>query len=152
VTRLARGAGVALVVYGALVLWALLAPTSTEQSGLVLWLGNRLRELGVPSTLATFDRLEVVMNVLIIAPVTLLASLIRPSYGWRDWTAVGFVAALAVELGQGLLLPDRVASFSDVVANACGALLGALLGQLLARVLAARSRRGEPVSSSDAAR
>jgi VanZ family protein len=53
---------------------------------------------------------------------------VRPSYSWRDWTAFGFCLACLVELLQGLLLPGRHASFSDVVANTLGALLGALLG------------------------
>ena len=46
----------------------------------------------------------------------------------------GFLGAMAVELAQGLLLPGRQASFSDVVANGAGALLGALLAKALSGV------------------
>lgn len=129
-----RHAKVLLAVYSAVLAAALLSPSSHEQSGLVWWLVAGLRHLGIPGTVATFARMEVLMNVLIIAPVTLLGSLWQPGLSWRDWTGYGFVAAMTVEIAQGLLLPGREASFSDVVANTAGALLGALLGAVLVSV------------------
>jgi len=117
---------VVLAVYTALVLVALLAPTSSDQSAMVTWLGSRLTGLGIPRWLTSFHRLEVVMNAVVVAPVTFLGSVLRPSYGWRDWTAFGFAASLTVEAVQLVLLPGRNASFSDVVANTLGALLGGL--------------------------
>jgi VanZ family protein len=71
------------------------------------------------------------MNAAIVAPLTFLASLSWPLWSWRDWTAVGFLGAVAVELTQGLLLPDRQAAFSDIVANTAGALVGAVVGALV---------------------
>jgi glycopeptide antibiotics resistance protein len=120
-------ASAVLVVYTMLLLLALLAPTSEQQAGLVLSLGRVLGEMGVPGWLTSFERLEVVMNALIIAPVTFLGSMVRPQLGWRDWTAYGFAASLTVEAVQLLLLPGRDGSFSDVVANTFGALLGAVV-------------------------
>jgi VanZ family protein len=48
-----------------------------------------------------------------------------------EWTAIGFLAAMFVELFQAFVLPGRTATFSDIVANTLGALLGALAVRLL---------------------
>jgi glycopeptide antibiotics resistance protein len=82
-------------------------------------------------------RLEFIMNAVIIAPVPFLGYLLFPKYSWRDWTALGFVGALTVEIIQGLLLPERNASYTDVVANTLGALMGAGLAEV-SRLLARR--------------
>ena len=121
---------IVLAVYTALLLVALLAPTSDEQSGMVTWVGGVMADLGLPRWLSNYQRLEVVMNALIIAPVSFLGSMLRPSISWRDWTAYGFAASMAVEAIQLTLLPGRQASFSDVVANTLGALLGAVAFQV----------------------
>jgi VanZ family protein len=133
VSLLRRHARLLLAVYAVLLLVALFSPTSDRQSAAVEWLGRVLSGLGFPAGITSFTRLEVVMNAVIIAPVTFLASLVRPSYGWRDWTALGFVAALTVEALQGLLLPGRHAALSDIVANTLGALLGAVLARTVVR-------------------
>ncbi|GAB3991773.1 hypothetical protein GCM10028771_12670 [Nocardioides marmoraquaticus] len=86
---------------------------------------------GVPPTLLTYDRAEVVANVLLVVPVGLLGVAALRRSRWQDWAVYGFVGALTVELGQGLLLPDRSASGVDVVANTLGMLLGALAADLL---------------------
>lgn len=136
--RRARVAAVLLAVYCAGLVFVLFSPTSTRQTSAVFWLAHVLTRLGAPARFVVFSRLEVLMNVVIVAPVTLLASFLRPSWSWRDWTALGFCLACVVELCQGLLLPARHASFSDVVANALGALLGALLGAAVRAVVARR--------------
>jgi glycopeptide antibiotics resistance protein len=85
-----------------------------------------------------------VMNALIIAPATFLATFVRPQYSWRDWTAFAFCLACLVELAQGLLLPGRYPQFSDVVANTLGALLGALVGAVLRALLQRRTYGARP--------
>jgi glycopeptide antibiotics resistance protein len=120
-------AAIVLTVYLVLLLVVLLAPTSDAQSSMVDWLAGVLRDLGAPRWLTNFGRLEVVMNAAIIAPVTVLASVLRPSSRWQEWTAYGFVGSLVVETIQLVLLPSRHGSFSDVVANTLGALLGAVV-------------------------
>ena len=130
-----RLAGAVLVVYSLLLLLAVLSPSSSDQSSMVQWLGRLLEDLGVPGALVTFNRLEVVMNAVIVAPVTFLGSMVRPRLTWRDWTAWGFAAAASVETIQLVVLPGRHASFSDVVANTGGALLGALAMVVVRRVL-----------------
>jgi glycopeptide antibiotics resistance protein len=126
-TWVVRHARVLLGSYSALLAMALFWPNSNYQSGAVVQLEVFLEWIGVPARFVAFNRLEVLMNVAIIAPVTFLASLVRPSWSWRDWTATGFLVALGVEFAQGLLLPGRQAAFSDVVANTAGALGGALV-------------------------
>lgn len=137
-TRLRWHAKVILIIYLVLLAWALLAPTSEHQSGMVVWLGDRLAAIGAPADLIRFDRLEILMNALIIAPVSFFGSLLLPRWTWRDWTAWVFAGATAVELIQGLLLSDRIAQFSDIVANTSGALLGAIAWDLC---LALKRRR-----------
>jgi glycopeptide antibiotics resistance protein len=133
VTWLRRYARIILAVYSVLLLVALIAPTSDTQSGMVFWLGHVLWKIGAPKAVWQFSHLEVVMNALIIAPVSFFGSLVKPRWTWRDWTAYAFLAASAVELVQALLLPQRVAQFSDVVANAGGALVGAVVVRLCNR-------------------
>jgi VanZ family protein len=122
-----RHSALLLALYLALLAVALFSPSSQQQSNAVVWLEGLLRLLGAPRRLTSYDRLEVVMNAVIVAPATFLASMVVPRFGWRDWTCFGFVAALTVEAAQGLLLPGRQASFSDVVANTAGALIGSAL-------------------------
>lgn len=114
-----------LVGYSALLAVALLAPTSGTQSELAQWVADLGRTVGFGPETATQARAEFLCNALILAPVALLGSLLWPRTTWRDWTAYGFLIAGSVELIQGLLLPDRTASFTDVVANTLGCLLGA---------------------------
>ena len=120
-----------LAVYSALLALTLFSPSSEHQSSAVAHLGSLLTSLGVPSRLVTYPRLSVVMNAAIIVPVTFLGSLSFPSWSWRDWTAAGFLVAVVVELAQGLLLPGREATFSDIVANTLGAFAGAVVGGLV---------------------
>jgi glycopeptide antibiotics resistance protein len=129
---------VLLSVYLVVLLVALLAPDPGRQTEAVLRLQDLLARVGVDGPQVTYDRLEVVGNALIVVPVALLGSVIRPAWTWRDWTALAFVGSLAVETVQGLLLPDRQAAFSDVVANTAGALAGALLFRLLRPMLRAK--------------
>ena len=104
----------------------LLSPTSQVQTASVTHLTGALQVV-LPDSLVTFSRVEILLNILIIAPVTFLGALAWPRLRWQDWTAYVFVGAATVELEQGLLLPGRDASFTDVFANTAGALLGAFL-------------------------
>ena len=119
--------------YVLLLVVVLFAPTSGVQSGLVHGLVEVLHRLGTPVTVVTYGRAEVMMNAVIIAPLSFLGAFVLPRLRWQDWTAYAFLGACAVELLQGVLLPDRTASFSDIVANASGACLGAVLQRGLRR-------------------
>ncbi len=128
-----RIAQLLLAVYAVLLAVAVFSPSNHDQSQMVLWLGRVLHDWGVPVKWTTFGRLEVAMNAAIVAPLTFLAVAVKPSWSWRDWTALGFVVSCAVELVQLVLLSGRQASFSDVVANTLGAFVGAVLGRLVFR-------------------
>jgi VanZ family protein len=96
------------------------------QTRLVVETTESLRLFGLPGSWLTSTRVEVLLNAVIVAPLSLLGSIALPRLRWQDWTSYALIGAIAVELFQGVFLPDRSASFSDIVANAVGALLGAL--------------------------
>ena len=124
-TATQRRLTVALVAYGAFLALVLLAPTSGPQSTGAGWVVDLATGVGIPAHIATGSRVEFVLNALILMPVSALGSLRWPRTNWRDWTAYAFVIAGAVELFQGLFLPNRSATFVDVVANTLGGLGGA---------------------------
>ncbi|WP_158647864.1 VanZ family protein [Nocardioides houyundeii] len=79
------------------------------------------------------------LNVVMFAPVTLLGYL---SFRWRwaDWVVGTFVASLAIEFIQGVLLPDRSATSSDVVSNTLGGLVGVACGLVAGSYAGKRAR------------
>jgi glycopeptide antibiotics resistance protein len=121
-----RALAIVLVCYSALLALALLAPSSGTQSSMATWVRDLGITLGFSAATATQQRAEFLCNVALLAPVAALGSLLWERTTWRDWTAFGFLVAGSVELAQGVFLPDRTASFADVVANTLGCLLGAV--------------------------
>jgi glycopeptide antibiotics resistance protein len=89
-----------------------------------------LQNLGAPAWV-NYDFADFVANVGFFVPIGLVAALLLPWRAW--WLAMPLGAALsgALELGQALFLPERYASWSDVLANTIGAVLGALVGAAL---------------------
>lgn len=134
---------VALTVYLLVLLFALLTPSAATPSSSVSWVAEVLRSLGAPERVLIPDRVEFLCNVAILVPATALGSLLWRAPSWRDWTAYGFVFAGTIEVVQGLLLPQRSATYVDVVANTLGALLGAML------VAAARRAHAGASQSAD---
>lgn len=131
---LARRARPLVAVYALMLLVVLFSPTSTVQSSLVVDLVRGL-QLVLPDRVVTFSRAEVALNAVIIAPLSFLGWLALTRVRWQDWVAYGFLGSTTVELLQGVLLPARQGSFSDIVANTLGALIGALLARILFRSL-----------------
>ena len=117
----------AFVAYLAALAIILLGPSPTPGSASVDFAYRVAMRLGVSPDLATTDRLEVALNVVLMAPLPAIGSLIWPSPSWRDWTAYAFVLSLAAETWQGVAFATRSATYSDVVANTTGALLGSLV-------------------------
>lgn len=120
------------MIYAVLLAVALLSPSSEVQSSLVVDVARLLRSF-LPDSWINYTRVEVGLNAVIVAPLTFLGSVAWSRLRWQDWTAYGFLGAAAVELVQGVLLPARQASFSDIVANTAGACVGALLSKLVSR-------------------
>ncbi|ROR92556.1 VanZ family protein [Nocardioides aurantiacus] len=108
-----------------------LSPSSSGPDALLVAVREQLAARGVPGWVTEPGRAEQVANVAILVPVGVLGALAFPRLRWQDWAAYAFLGALAVEVAQGLLLPLRQMSASDVVANTLGLLLGALVVALV---------------------
>lgn len=118
-------ATVGLVGYLVALAVVLLNPVPTIGSSVVIDSMRVLHFLGLPWDFTMFRNVEFVANVVLLAPLSAFGLVIWRRSTWRDWTAGAFVLSLVAECLQGLLLPDRTASFSDIVANTLGGFLGA---------------------------
>ena len=114
------------VGYAVVLALILLNPSAQLPSDGVGLVERLLLDLGLGSDLVQGYRVEFVLNVAALVPISLLGSLIWPHRNWRDWTAAGFVFSMGVEAVQALLLVERSATYVDVVANTAGAMIGAL--------------------------
>lgn len=82
-----------------------------------------LHTAGVPPWL-DYGLCEAAANVAFFLPVgLLLGAALSPRWTWLAAVA-GICLSAAVEAGQALFLPDRVATPQDVLANSLGAALG----------------------------
>ncbi len=108
----------------------LLQPSGVRTADLLAHSGSYARRLGLPYAMTVGTVWEMTSNVLLLVPVGLLGAWLRPAWPTTVWLLIGTALAGAVELTQGLLLPDRNASLSDIVTNATGVALGALLVHL----------------------
>jgi glycopeptide antibiotics resistance protein len=88
-----------------------------------------------------------VSNVALFVPFSLLGLVVWPSRRVLAWTAAGALASTTIELVQLLLLPQRFATVSDVLANTSGALLGALIATRMVVPLLRRKRWIPPDSA-----
>ena len=125
-----RAALLILAAYLVLLAFVLLNPSADVPSSSVAWLSQVGTRAGLPAPLVEPSRVEFICNVLILMPLSLLGSVLLLRLDWRDWTAYGFVLSGTVEMLQAVLLPDRSATFSDVVANTSGILMGAVAYRL----------------------
>lgn len=119
-----RIAASALAVYSVVLAVVLLNPSQSTNSAVVTQVTALLQDLGLPPELTAATRLEFALNVAIFVPLGVLMLLVWVRMSWRDATAYGFLATSGVEIWQGLVLDDRVATFSDVAANTLGAFVG----------------------------
>lgn len=96
-----------------------------------------LHSHGIPS-FVNYALLESSANVVMFVPLGFLLTLMWSSRLAWIAPAAGLAASAVAELGQMVLLPNRVASLGDVVANTAGALLGTLIILIIRRSSAAR--------------
>jgi glycopeptide antibiotics resistance protein len=118
----------------------LLSPSPDLPSRVVVRVASAGQALGLPAPLLDPGRVEFCLNVAALMPIVALGSALWPARNWRDWTALGFCVAFAVETAQALM-PDRSATFVDVVANTLGAALGGALVGFARRHLRRRQDR-----------
>jgi glycopeptide antibiotics resistance protein len=100
---------------------------------------DTLQAAGAPGWV-NYDLVDFLANILFFVPIGLLGALLVPRRIWWVAMPAGLVLSGALELGQAAFLPQRYASWTDVVANT----LGAVLGALIARAIQAASRRRAP--------
>jgi glycopeptide antibiotics resistance protein len=67
---------------------------------------------------------EFASNILLFAPIGILAALAFPAFHRGRIVLSAFLASCCMELGQKLFLHDRFPSAMDIVANTAGAMLG----------------------------
>lgn len=122
-----RFVAVLTVMYLVVVLAVTLWPTTVDQ-GLSPYIDRLLAKLwtkGVPS-FVDYGFIEFSANIVFFVPVGFLLGVLCPYRFW--WLAIvgGLALSASVETAQGLLLPGRVSSVADVVANTTGAVVGCL--------------------------
>ncbi|WP_087873028.1 VanZ family protein [Arthrobacter globiformis] len=82
-----------------------------------------LHRSGLPE-LINYNFVEFASNILMFAPIGLLAALAFPAFHRGRIVLSAFLASCCMELGQKLFLHDRFPSAMDIVANTAGALMG----------------------------
>jgi glycopeptide antibiotics resistance protein len=130
---------VAFVVYLATVGYLVLSPTSGTAASVVVEISRGLTPL--LGEAAAFRAVEFVSNVLLFVPLTLLG---RPLWGGVStgaWLAIAFAATCTIESIQGLFLPQRFATVSDLIANTAGGAVGLVLAAMVAPSLGRIRRR-----------
>ena len=115
---LALLAGMGLVV---------LMPTSRLPSSTVIAVSGFMQAGGAPGWLSSRALWELVMNVLLFVPLGILGALAFPGWSLVRWAVLGLGLSLVIELFQGVLLPARDASASDLATNTAGMVVGAAL-------------------------
>lgn len=133
--------GTVLAAYVVMLLLVVLAPDVPGPNRVLSETVALARRLGAPHRLVDHGGIEFLYNVVMVAPLTAVGSVLWPRLSWRDWTAGAFVVFLLVELVQGTLLHDRDGSMSDVVANTAGCCLGALAVIAVRRLARRRAAR-----------
>lgn len=129
-----------LSLYCVFIAVIVLLPTGTLPSAVITRVVELVAAAGAPPLIVDRARIEFALNVVMIAFISAVGSQLWSRWNWRDWTTAVFVVSISIEITQGLLLPDRSATFVDVGANTLGGLLGALIGTIWP--LHARHRRG----------
>lgn len=70
---------------------------------------------------------EFASNVLLFVPVALLACALWPKLRRFQVILLGFAVSSLIEILQGVVLPDRTPSSSDIIANTLGTAIGATI-------------------------
>lgn len=101
------------------------SPVDRPIDGALMHLIQWLHARGLPQWLVSYRKVEFAANILLFVPFGTIVTLLVHRRFW--WLPVVIAAALsgAVELAQGIFLPERVPAWSDIAANTSGAFIGA---------------------------
>lgn len=123
----------ALTGYSVVLILVLGWPTPTAPVvGTLGWANDLVRAAGAASWLDP-QTMEFTANIALFVPFGLLLALVLRQGQW--WVAMlgGFGVSMFAEVTQGLFLPGRSGTVSDVVANTTGTIIGTGIAVLLAR-------------------
>jgi glycopeptide antibiotics resistance protein len=134
-----------LLTFAYLVMLALIAfwptPVDRDAHGSLLAFISWLHHHGAPAWV-DYDFAEFSANVALFVPVGLFVGLLAGArLSWLG-IVVGFATSCGIEIGQLLFLPERYATFNDVVANTLGAVIGTVFALLV--LWAIHARHGAP--------
>jgi VanZ family protein len=73
-----------------------------------------------------YDSIEFAANVLLFVPLGVLTLTALPRQRWVRGVALAAAASIAIELAQTIALPERTASWRDIIANSTGGAIGVL--------------------------
>lgn len=108
-------------------------PVQGELAGFLIL----IHALGIPRWV-NYSFIEAAANVVLFAPVGVVASQAFPSKRVWQLGAFGLLVSGCMELGQQLFLHDRFASPLDLVTNTAGCVIGALAARIGVRELKRR--------------
>lgn len=116
-------------------------PVDRPASGTITQAIRWLHAHGMPRYIG-YNKIEFAANIALFMPFGYIASI----WGRKWWHPMlaGFATSFLIELGQEILLPERVSSLLDVVANAMGAALGSLCFWLVRILHERRTARSDP--------
>jgi hypothetical protein len=139
-------AALGLVAYGAVMAVVGLWPTPVDRplDRLLFRALDALDRFGV-RPIDAYGVLEFTANVAFFVTPGLLLVLVVGLRRWWLAPLAGLLCSVAIELAQHALLPARLGTVNDVIANTLGALIGTGLGTLVLARLRADAR--DPLSS-----
>ncbi len=135
--RLSARQRVGLIGLGLMLVAALaitLNPTPVDQGR-----GNTVRAfldvlygVGVPQSFG-YTELEFTANIIMFLPLGFFVALLVGERSWLLALAFPLALSICIELTQLLLLPERFADISDVIANSLGGWIGVGVAAMLPR-------------------
>ncbi|GAA2249597.1 VanZ family protein [Herbiconiux moechotypicola] len=111
--------GVAYVVF-----WP--TPVDSGSRGDLLRFLSVLHDHGLPRSIG-YSEVEFAANVAMFVPLGVLLGLTLGPHWWWIALVVGIGFSTSIELLQYFFLPERFATYEDVVANSFGAALGTVV-------------------------
>lgn len=116
------------------------SPIDKPVAGLLNRVIVELHERGIPA-FVDYDFIEFTANIALFIPVGFLFGLLLRLRGWPVALIFGPILSAVIEAAQRLLLDERYATVSDVLANSIGASLGVVGAVIVRYIVQARDVR-----------